>query len=120
MASLGMGWVNPLNKKNIDDKVSKRVGNYALGYTNSEKTFIVKYVGRSDDDLNDRLKYWIGKYNKFKFNQNVKTRVEAYKKECRNFHDFGGIASLDNKIHPDRPDGYAKSNLSCPMSGCNE
>ena len=39
---------------NIDDKVSKRLGNYALGYTKSEKTFIAKDVGRSDDDLNDR------------------------------------------------------------------
>ena len=120
MTSPGMGLTNPLNKKSIDDKVSKRPGNYALVYTKSEKTFIVKYVGRSDDDLNDRLKYWIGKYREFKFSQDAKTRVEAYKKECRNFHDFGGIASLDNKIHPDRPDEYAKSNLSCPVSDCNE
>ena len=38
----------------------------------------------------------------------------AFEKECRNFHDFGGVEKLDNDIHPDRPDGAA---WKCPVCG---
>jgi hypothetical protein len=41
-------------------------GTYVLEYPSSDKTFIIKYVGRSDDDLNDRLHDWVGKYKSFK------------------------------------------------------
>jgi hypothetical protein len=89
-------------------------GNYALGYLNAENVFIVKYVGRSDSNLNARLLQHIGEgYKKFKYSyaQNSK---EAFEKECKNYHDFGASESLDNKIHPDRP---ADKDWKCPY--CN-
>ena len=82
-----------LNKDKIDEVVTETsAGNYALGYVNEKGTFIVKYVGRADSDVNASPK-------------------AAFEKECRNYHDFGGSKSLDNKIHPDRP---KNSSWKCP------
>ena len=40
---------------------------------------------------------------------------EAFEKECRNYHDFGGDDGiLDNKVHPDRPE---RTDYDCPI--CN-
>jgi hypothetical protein len=36
----------------------------------------------------------------------------AFEKECKNYHDFGGSEKLDNKQHPERPDG---TNWECPV-----
>lgn len=112
MASLNMHGPYPLTNEDIDKRIpvgSK--GNYAYGYTNSEGTFIVKYVGRSDTDLNDRAKHGVGQYKQYKYSI-AKTVKEAYEKECRNYHDFGGPEGrLDNDIHPDKPNG---TELECP------
>ncbi len=55
MATLGMNGPYPLTNEKIDEVVTKTsAGNYALGYK-KESTFYVKYVGRSDNDLNKRL-----------------------------------------------------------------
>lgn len=117
MAALKMGKYISLNKKEIDEKVSKKLGNYALGHVEDGK-FVEKYIGRSDDDLNARLHDWIGKYPKFKFSHKANTRKEAFIKECKNFHDFGGTQKLDNTRHPDRPTGYDKNTLPCSKQGC--
>ena len=54
MASLGMNGPYDLTNDQIDKQVTKTSpGNYALGYS-EDKTFFVKYVGRSDTDLNGR------------------------------------------------------------------
>lgn len=43
----------------------------------------------------------------------TKNSKEAFEKECKNYHDFGGdIGSLDNDIHPDRPEG---KEYECPI-----
>ena len=118
MASLGMSKAHPLKKKEIDARVSNKIGNYALGYI-KDKRFVVMYIGRSDDELNARLKTWIGGYPRFKFSYG-KTRLKAWKKECRNFHDFGGTQLLDNNIHPARPAGYTKKENPCFKRGCKD
>jgi hypothetical protein len=112
MAITGLEGPFSLTKNEID-RVITRVspGAYALG--NSEgNTFYVNYVGRSDDDLNGRLKDHVGKYQQFKAGY-FPTAKAAFEKECNLFHDFGEY-SLDNKVHPARP---ALSYWKCPR--CN-
>jgi len=107
---LNMSGSYELTEQKIDEVVTKTsAGNYALGYI-KEESFIVKYVGKSDTDVNERLKDWVKKYKRFKYSY-ASSPKEAFEKECRNFHDFGGIPSLDNKKHPDRP---ANTDWKCP------
>jgi len=73
-------------------------GNYSLGRV-ADGTFYVSYVGRSDSDLNDRLKDWVGEYKKFKFSYATSPKA-AFEKKCQNYHDFGGAKSLIIKIIP--------------------
>lgn len=123
MPSLNMGSSYPLTEENVNTKIGEnRIGNYAYGYLNDQGAFIVKYVGRSDSDLRTRIKHGIAefrdnpklKYEQFKFSY-ADTEEEAYMKECRNYHDFGGPDGLlENHIHPDSPDGY---DWHCPICG---
>ena len=103
-----------LTDQRIDEVVTRvSPGNYGLGYT-SDSTFYVYYVGRSDDDVNDRLHKWVGKssnYKRFKFSYATSPKA-AFEKECRNYHDFGGSKELDNKNHPQRPSG---ASWKCPV-----
>jgi hypothetical protein len=108
-----------LNTHSIDDYVEKsRIGNYALGFVGKGE-FHVQYVGRSDTDLNARIKTHIGEksaigndYLLFMFSYAMSEK-EAYEKECRNYHDFSHY-TLDNEVHPDRPNN---SHLNCPVCG---
>lgn len=117
--TLNMGSPHQLTHWTVDDQVSSgRKGNYALGYMSEEDgtTFIVCYVGRSDSDLNERLHQWVDeeRHPVFKFSY-AESAKEAFLKECRNYHDFGGpVGKLGNKNHPDRPNG---TDLKCPR--CN-
>lgn len=116
MASLDMkGPYNFTNDK-IDEVITRTsAGNYALGYVNDSDSFIVQYVGRSDSDVNTELKSRLSsKYKKFKYSYAASPKA-AFEKECKNYHDFGGRAKLDNEYHPDRPDG---TNWECPV--CNK
>ena len=102
-----------LTNEEIDERVSKKSpGNYALGYRDEEdKKFVVRYVGRSDDDLKQRLKKQVEEYKRFKFSYATSSK-EAFKKECKNYHDSGESENLDNTNHPDRPDD---SDWECPF-----
>ncbi|HQI29227.1 MAG TPA: hypothetical protein PLT20_14170 [Sedimentisphaerales bacterium] len=113
MASLGMQGPHDLTGDGIDSAVTRTAaGNYALGYTKDDGTFIVQYVGRSDSDVNDRLHDWTDAgFAKFKFAYATSPKA-AFEKECQNFHDFGGLEKLKNDVHPDRPDG---SGWKCPV-----
>jgi len=123
MASLNMGISYDLTYDEIDRLVAKgRKGNYAYGYLDERGIFIVRYVGRSDTDLKERIKHGITdmetdptcRYERFKFSY-AETVQEAYEKECQNYHDFGGAEGfLLNKRHPDKPEGYT---VSCPICG---
>lgn len=111
MASLDMNGSYELTTAKIDENVTKTsAGNYALGQI-KDKIFIVEYIGRSDNDLKKRLKDWDDNYKRFKFSYASSPKA-AFEKECKNYHDFGEKKSLDNNIHPDRPDG---SNWKCPV-----
>jgi hypothetical protein len=97
----------------IDDIVTRRSpGNYALGFTNDNGTFIVQYVGRSDTDLNQELKKkYCESYKRFKFSY-AETPKAAFEKECQNYHDFGQSVGLHNTHHPACPDG---TDWKCPV-----
>lgn len=56
MPSLNMNGSYDLTTEKINEIVTRTsTGNYALGYLNKENIFIVKYVGRSDNNLNAKL-----------------------------------------------------------------
>lgn len=116
MPSLNMQGPYRLSTEKIDEVITRTSpGNYALGYVR-DNTFYVCYVGRSDTDVNGRLKEWVGKkpkYTHFKFSYATSPKA-AFEKECRNYHDFGGSDVLDNDYHPQRPEG---TNWKCPI--CN-
>lgn len=101
--TLNMDGPFDLNAPTITKAVTRTsAGNYALGHVR-EKTFYVQYVGRSDTDVNARLKQHVGKYESFKFSYATSAKA-AFEKECKNFHDFGAAEKLNNTIHPDRPE----------------
>lgn len=95
---------------------SDNPGNYALGYLNDKNMFIVKYVGRSDDEpVRERILQHLmdknaSEYSHFKFSYETNT-TKRFIKECKNYHDFGENEKLNNDIHPDSPNGL---NLVCP------
>lgn len=99
----------------IDEQITETSpGNYALGYMDN-KDFRVRYVGRSDTDVCDRLKSHIGKRPKcthFKYSYASSPKT-AYEKECQNYHDF---TPPENKMHPDQPSGNTRR-WACP-EGC--
>ena len=116
MASLDMQGPYDFSSSEIDRVVTKTSpGNYGLGSSSEDrKTFYVRYVGRSDSNVNQELEARLTlRYAEFKFSYATSARL-AFEKECRNYHDFGGSEELDNKVHPARP---ANSDWKCPV--CN-
>ena len=105
MKTLDMYGPFEYNQETINDLIPEgMIGNYALGHI-EDNAFVVEYVGRADVDLKARLPHSIGNYSHFKFSD-ASSPLNAYHKECVNWHDFGGEAGcLVNKIHPDRPNG---------------
>jgi len=96
-----------LTDKNIDASVtSVSPGVYVLDKTPTGP-WVNSYVGRSDTDLNARLKKWVGKYAHFKASY-VASAAAAFDAECELFH---ALAPTDNAVHPARP---ANSNWVCP------
>jgi hypothetical protein len=113
MPSSGLKGPHSLDEKTIDTYVTlKSAGAYALGKT-TDNTYYISYVGRSDDDINGRLKDWVGKYAQFKFEFYPSPKA-AFEKECNLYHDFGP-EGLDNKEHPDRPEN---ADWQCPRCDC--
>ncbi len=113
MPSTGLNGPYKLTNERIDEIVTKKSpGTYALDKTD-DQPFKVSRVGRSDDDLNKRLKSYIsGKYKYFKYGYSSSAKA-AFEKECELYHDFN---PPDNTIHPDRPEG---TSYDCPVEGCD-
>ncbi|MEQ1812218.1 MAG: hypothetical protein ABL889_19980 [Terricaulis sp.] len=91
----------PLNQFGVDLNVLPfGIGGYALGHMRSDGKMEVRYVGRSCDALNSRLKDHVreGKYTAFGYQPCV-TDNDCYLLECELYHEFGAEA-LDNEIHP--------------------
>jgi hypothetical protein len=110
MPSLEMSGPYDYDYDSIDAHVEQgMIGNYALGSKNSEGKFLVGYVGRSNSDLNAELKTYLGEksYPLFKFSY-ASSEVDAYNKECKNYHDF----EPDSQIHPAKP---RQSRVVCPI-----
>jgi len=114
MASTGLAGPFILSDEKIDSVVTRvKPGTYVLGRINSDNIFIVKYVGRSDDNLNKRLHDWVGQYPNFKASY-FDSAKSAYEKECKIYHNFGDNELLDNEIHPACPEG---TYWRCPKCG---
>lgn len=130
MASLDMFGPFDLTDDEVNKRVEEnRVGNYAFGCIENidgKRVFVVRYVGRSDTNLRERIKqsykqnesiFFDSKCNFFKFSY-ASTIQEAYEKECRNYHDFGEHIHLLNKEHPAKPKD--KEYFNCPIDGCGK
>lgn len=98
----------------IDQYVTEiRPGNFALGYVHDD-VFIVRYIGRADENLRDELKLFIGNtYQRFKFSYALSSQ-EAFEKECNIYHRFGGSKKLHNLTHPSRGN---HTDWKCPVCG---
>lgn len=108
MKNSGLDGPFALTNASIDQAVSQiSPGAYAPGAVNTSGGLDISRVGRSDVDLNDRLKDYVGQYTAFKARYYPNASA-AFEKECHLFHDF---SPPDNAIHPDRPAG---SNWLCP------
>lgn len=94
-----------------EDEVSTRVETSKMGYyVLLSRSEVVRYVGRSDDDVRARLldHAYAGKYYYFKFDYETSQKAN-FEHECNLYHDH--YDTLDNKIHPDRPKG---KDWQCP------
>lgn len=92
--------------KDIDQEIPEnRIGNYALGFM-LRGIFIPRYIGRSDTDLNRRLKEHHEGYTHFTFSC-AETVIQAYDTECKHYHAFNDLNEpFDNIIHPKKPDDH--------------
>lgn len=108
MAKTGLIGPYQLSFDGISSAVTRRsAGVYVLGHTSTEGKFRIHYIGRSDLDVRETLRGYIGSNTSFKYGYSPSSKA-AFEKECDLYHDF---SPPGNKIHPDRPKG---SNLECP------
>ena len=110
----GMAGPFVLNHKTVHEVVgNSEYGWYWLGREWCDGVPQVNYVGRSDNDLAGRILKPREHEYLFFWVRVVNTVHEAFNGECEDWHKFGADA-LDNKIHPDRPDGHK---YVCPICG---
>ena len=109
MADSGLHGPFSLTPSGVSDNVKGiGPGAYALGKTELDG-FHIAYIGRSDDDLANRLQQHTPEhYLQFKYGFFPSPKA-AFEKECHLYHDF---SPPDNKIHPARP---KNANWSCPV-----
>jgi hypothetical protein len=107
MAKTGLMGPYQLTFDGISSAVTRRcAGVYALGHSAGGK-FQIHFIGRSDQDVRETLRGYIGSNTSFKYGYSPSSEA-AFEKECDLYHDF---SPPGNKIHPDRPKG---ANLECP------
>jgi len=97
------------NDFTIDTTVKlKSPGVYLLGYS-MNNTFFVERVGRSDTNLNARLKSaeYRGNFRQFKARY-CPSAEQAFHEECALWHAYG--TGKGNPYHPARPAGI---NIRC-------
>ncbi len=106
----------PLDSQSINYEVEKAIGVYILGENSDIQSFKPRYVGRSDDDLNERLhQHEKENYTHFVYLY-ADSEEDAYYMECVLYHNYGEDVVLKNEIHPDKPKN--RGDLSCPI--CNK
>ena len=109
-----MGGPFKLIAKNIN-KVKSQSGVYILGNKESDNKYVGYYVGRSDDNIAERLAYWliliqgedepkkdsekciISNSPKLYWRDYTNSAKQAYEKECRIYYDKRYVC---NKINP--------------------
>jgi hypothetical protein len=109
----GFSDLHRLDNEFIDKHVvGGRVGVYILDKY-QPGPFTTHFVGRSDNDVADRLKKWVSDggflYFKVKYEPSTKS---AYELECQIYHD---LKPVENIIHPEAPDG---TSYPCPGASC--
>lgn len=129
------------SKKEIEANVlADESGTYLLseGARDENNNLFVTYVGRAvvgeSEDLRTRLKAHLNNPNEQKKDakgnvlkdkdgnpisiythfwfQYKKTALDAYEQECKDYHKYGAVHTLRNKIHPAKNKG---SNRLCPV-----
>ena len=104
----------PFTRDDVDRRITKhQAGNYVLGRKNAIGKFVPEYVGRSDSDVNTRLKDHLPEYYTYFMFRYATSPKDAFECECRYYHTLGGKDCLDNKMHPDLPDDSKK--WKCPV-----
>jgi hypothetical protein len=112
-----MGLANgpyPLTQAGVEAAVAAGAysGAYALGKMGQDGVFYTSYVGRSDDNIQGRLKDQAAlPYPQFYFGYFPSAKA-AYDHECWMYHTFN---PLDNKVHPAKP---KNSRETCFHCGC--
>jgi hypothetical protein len=91
--------------------LSKSPGAYALGKMGADGVFYIDYVGRSDEDIAERLLKHAPEYYPQFFFGYYSTSQAAHAKECWLYHTFKPPKNL---IHPAKP---KNSRLACPECG---
>jgi hypothetical protein len=111
----GFSDLHRLDNKYIDKHVvGGRIGVYILDKY-QPGPFATHFVGRSDNDVADRLKKWVsdGGFLYFKVKYEPTTKV-AYELECQIYHE---LKPVENIIHPDAPDS---TSYACPSASCQK
>lgn len=94
--------------------------NYRIGRVVGNNYYVI-YVGRvdirQDRGLKDRMLEHLGEFESdcyFGWNS-ANSVLDAYRRECEDFHYGGQYGYLENKIHPRKPDNNL--NTHCPVCG---
>lgn len=127
----------PFTSESIDFRVKDGLtGVYLLskGDRSPNGKLFVDYVGRAiasdTEDLRKRLRAHLNSDDeqveddfgekisiyKYFWYYVEKTEEDAYKRECKDFHLYGSIRTLLNKIHPAKRPGFPDD--KCPVAGC--
>jgi hypothetical protein len=101
-----------LTDEDIASNVSASLpGVYALGSFRPDGSCSVEYVGRSDEDIRERLRLHTPRSHPQFYFTYCQSEEEAYRIECELFHAFH---PPENYVHPTRPQ---HSDLQCAMCG---
>lgn len=107
-AQTGLTGPLPLTYDAVQRAVRERSpGVFAIGHVDADDCFYVERIGRSDYDLRDRLRNFIGTASHFKYIE-MASAEQAFAKQCLLFHDFKPPA---NQFHPEPP---VDSDRDCP------
>lgn len=113
--------VYPLNEESIEKYVADGIqpANYRIGRLD-DQDYEVIYVGRvdirQDRGLKDRMIEHLDEFegnSYFEWNE-ARNVIDAYIRECLDFHCWNNIGDLENQVHPRKPAGYQKM---CPVCG---
>lgn len=114
--------VYPLNKDSIEENIPDGIqpANYRIGRL-SNLGYSVIYVGRVDNrqdrGLKDRMIEHLDDFEGdcyFEWNESASI-LDAYKKECKDYHYWSSFGTLENSIHPRKPNSSFFT--ICPICG---